>query len=49
MSMSPEAPGGDYRCVFVNVEAAQAVREDVASAMRIILGELGYPPTRGCP
>ena len=33
--------GGDYRCVYVNVEAAQAVREDVASAMRVILGELG--------
>ena len=33
--------GGDYRCVYVNVEAAQAVREDVTSAMRVILGELG--------
>ena len=33
--------GGDYRCVYVNVEAAQAVREDVESAMRVILGELG--------
>ena len=33
--------GGDYRCVYVNVEAAQAVREDVQSAMRVILGALG--------
>ena len=33
--------GGDYRCVYVNVEAVQAVREDVESAMRVILGELG--------
>ena len=31
---------GDYRCVYVNVEAAQAMREDVERAMRIILGEL---------
>ena len=31
---------GDFRCVYVNVEAAQAVREDVEHAMRIILGEL---------
>ncbi len=33
--------GGDYRCVYVNVEAAQAVREDVERAMRVILGEMG--------
>ena len=32
---------GDYRCVYVNVEAAQAVREDVERAMRVILGEMG--------
>ena len=32
---------GDYRCVYMNVEAAQAVREDVGRAMRVILGELG--------
>ncbi len=25
---------GDFRCVYVNVEAAQAVREDVRRAMR---------------
>ena len=31
---------GDYRCVYANVEAAQAVREDVERAMRVILGEL---------
>ena len=31
---------GDYRCVYVNVEAAQAMREDVGRAMRVILGEL---------
>ncbi len=31
---------GDFRCVYVNVEAAQAVREDVGRAMRVILGGL---------
>ena len=31
---------GDYRCVYANVEAAQAAREDVERAMRVILGEL---------
>ena len=31
---------GDYRCVYANVEAAQAVREDVERALRVILGEL---------
>ena len=31
---------GDYRCVYANIEAAQAVREDVERAMRVILGEL---------
>ena len=31
---------GDYRCVYVNVEPAQAMREDVEAAMRAILGEL---------
>ena len=30
----------DYRCVYVNVEAAQAMREDVGGAMRVILGAL---------
>ena len=32
---------GAYRCVYVNVEAAQAAREDVGRAMRVILGALG--------
>ena len=31
---------GDYRCVYVNVEAGQAAREDKAEAMRAILAEL---------
>ena len=31
---------GEYRCVYVNVEAGQAAREDVATAMRAILSAL---------
>ena len=31
---------GEYRCVYVNVEPAQASREDVEGAMRAILSEL---------
>ena len=31
---------GDFRCVYVNVEAAQAMRENVEPAMRVILGEV---------
>ncbi len=31
---------GRHRCVYVNVEAAQAAREDVEQAMRTVLGEL---------
>ena len=31
---------GHFRCVYVNVEAAQAMREDVGRAMRVILGRL---------
>ncbi len=31
---------GGYRCVYANVEAAQAAREDTERAMRAILGEL---------
>ncbi len=31
---------GSYRCVYVNVEGAQAMREDVERATRVILGEL---------
>ncbi len=30
---------GDYRCVYVNVEGAQAAREDVARAIRVVLGQ----------
>ena len=33
--------GGDYRCVYVNVEPAQTAREDVERGMRTILGGLG--------
>jgi len=32
---------GRYRCAYVNVEIAQAAREQVAPAIRAILGELG--------
>jgi hypothetical protein len=32
---------GEYRCVYVNVEVAQAAREDVAAAMQAILSTLG--------
>jgi len=31
---------GTYRCVYVNIEGAQALREDVERAMQLILGEL---------
>ena len=31
---------GDYRCVYADVEAAQALREDVAEGMRAVLSEL---------
>lgn len=31
---------GDYRCVYVNVEGAQALHEDVERATQVILGEL---------
>ena len=31
---------GEYRCVYVNVEAAQAAREDLETAMRAIFSEL---------
>ena len=31
---------GHYRCVYVNIEAAQALREDVERAMQVILGAL---------
>ena len=32
--------GGDYRCVYANVEAGQAMRENVAEGMRAVLSEL---------
>ena len=32
--------GGGYRCVYANVEAGQAARENVAEAMRVILYQL---------
>ena len=32
--------GGDHRCVYANVETAQAARENVAEAMRVILYQL---------
>ena len=32
--------GRDYRCVYANVEAGQALREDVAEGMRTVLAEL---------
>ena len=31
---------GDYRCVYVNVEGAQVLHEDVERATQVILGEL---------
>ncbi|MFO1428667.1 MAG: AAA-like domain-containing protein [Candidatus Competibacteraceae bacterium] len=31
---------GNYRCLYINVEAGQAAREDVAAAMRSILNQL---------
>ncbi len=33
---------GDYRCLYANVENAQAVRENVAEAMRTVLAELAF-------
>ena len=36
---------GDYRCVYANVEAGQAVREDVAEGMRAVLSELALLDT----
>ena len=31
---------GNYRCVYVNIEGAQAMREDVERAMQVIVGDL---------
>ena len=33
---------GEFRCVYVNVENGQAMRENVAEAMRTVLAELAY-------
>ncbi|WP_295885922.1 ATP-binding protein, partial [uncultured Thiohalocapsa sp.] len=33
--------GGQYRCVYCNVEIGQSAREDVTAAMRAIIGALG--------
>ena len=35
-----EGETGSYRCVYVNFESGQAAREDVAGAMRAVLGRL---------
>lgn len=32
---------GNYRALYMNVESAQATRENVAAAIRTILGEMG--------
>ncbi len=31
---------GEFRCAYVNVETGQSAREDVAEAMRAILGQM---------
>ena len=36
---------GEFRCVYVNVENGQAMRENVAEAMRTVLAELAYRAT----
>ncbi len=33
---------GDFRCMYANVENGQAMRENVAEAMRTVLAELAY-------
>ena len=33
---------GHYRCVYINVEQGQVSREDIASAMAVILSELAF-------
>ena len=35
-----DGAAGDLHCVYVNVEAAQAVRENVERAMRVIVGQV---------
>ena len=34
---------GDFRCLYANVENGQAMRENVAEAMRTVLAELSEP------
>ena len=33
---------GDFRCVYANVEAGQAMRENIAEGIRAVLAELGF-------
>ena len=33
---------GDYRCVYANVEAGQAMRENVAEGVRTVLAQLAF-------
>ena len=39
--------GGDYRCVYVNVEVGQSAREDTGAAIRAILSELALEARLG--
>ena len=39
--------GGEYRCVYVNVEVGQSAREDVEAAMRAILSSLALATRDG--
>ena len=32
---------GEYRCVYANLEIGQTARQDVAQAMRVVLGQIG--------
>ena len=36
------AAGGDYRCVYANVEAGQPMRENVAEGVRTVLAQLAF-------
>jgi Cdc6-like AAA superfamily ATPase len=38
--------GEEYRCLYINVEAAQAAREDVAQGMRAILNAISQSARR---
>ena len=37
--------GGKYRCLYINVESTQAVRDDIASAIAMVLDELSERAT----